>query len=139
MFSLTRNDQVGKLLIRSQYNAIEKRTLDPPLKYETMPDTKIIKEQVYVVSKVRNDPHSGDTFEILGVFTNVEDANEIAHQWFSQESGEAVDCDRYTEDQNKDDRSLHIFAENGVGIKWNIDVDKKILQRRVPGDSKSNG
>ncbi len=104
-----------------------------------MPDTKIIKEQVYVVSKVRNDPHSGDTFEILGVFTNVEDANEIAHQWFSQESGEAVDCDRYTEDQNKDDRSLHIFAENGVGIKWNIDVDKKILQRRVSGDSKSNG
>lgn len=102
-----------------------------------MPDTKIIKEDVYVVSKIRNDPRSGDTFEILGAFTDVDDANEIAHQWFSQEP-EATDCDRYTEDQNKDDRSLHIFAENGVGIKWNIDVDKKILQRRVPADSKSN-
>lgn len=104
-----------------------------------MPETKIIKEDVYVVSQVRNDPHSGDTFEILGVFTDVDDANAIARQWFSQESGKASDCDRYTEDQNKDDQSLHIFAENGVGTKWNIDVDKKILQRRVPGDSRGNG
>lgn len=104
-----------------------------------MPDTQIIKEDVYVVSKVRNDPHSGDTFEILGVFTDVEDANAIAHQWSSQESGQASDCDRYTENQDKDDKSLHIFAENGVGIKWNIDVDKRILQRRAPANISSNG
>ena len=103
-----------------------------------MPDTKIIKEDVFVVSKVRNDPHTGDTFEILGVFSDVEDANIIARQWFSQESGEQSDYDQYTEDQNKDDKSLHIFAENAVGVKWNVDVDKRILQRRVPADGKSS-
>ncbi len=103
-----------------------------------MPDTKIVKEDVYVVSKIRNDPHTGSTFEILGVFTDVEDANLIAHQWLSQDSGKASDFDQYTEDQNKDDKSVHIFAENGVGTKWNIDVDKRVLQRRVPADGEDN-
>ena len=103
-----------------------------------MPDTQIVKEDVYVVSKIRNDPHTGNTFEILGVFSDVEDANLIAHQWFSQESRKQSDDDQYTEDRNKNDKSLHIFAENAIGVKWNIDVDKRILQRRVPADSKSS-
>lgn len=103
-----------------------------------MSDTKIIKEDVYVVSKIRNDPHTGNTFEILGVFTDVADANLIAHQWFSQESGKQSDYDQYTEDHNKHNESLHIYAENTVGTKWNIDVDKRILQRRVPVDSKNS-
>ena len=101
-----------------------------------MPNTKIVKEDVFVVSKVRNDPRTGNTFVILGVFSDVEDANTIARQWFSQESGERSDYDEYTEDQNKEDKSLHIFAENAVGVKWNVDVDKRILQRRVPADEK---
>lgn len=103
-----------------------------------MPETKIFNEDVFVVSKIRNDPHSGDTFEIQGVFTDVEDANNIAHQWFSKDAGEPADFDRYAEDQNKDDNSLHIFAENDAGIRWNIDVDKRILQRRVTADSQSD-
>ena len=103
-----------------------------------MPDTKIIKEDVFVVSKVRNDPHTGNTFEILGVFTDVEDANLIAHQWFSQDSGEKSDYDQYTEDQNKDDQALHIFAENATGVKWHVDVDRRILQRRVPVDGENS-
>ena len=101
-----------------------------------MPDSKIVKEDVFVVSKIRNDPHTGNTFEILGVFTDVEDANMIAHKWISQDSGEK-EFDHYTEDQYKDDKSLHINAENAMGVKWNVDVDKRILQRRVSADSKS--
>ncbi len=69
---------------------------------------------------------------------NVADANLIAHQWFSQESGKQSDYDQYTEDHNKHNESLHIYAENTVGTKWNIDVDKRILQRRVPVDSKNS-
>ena len=100
-----------------------------------MPDTKIVKEDVYVVSKTRNDPHTGNIFDVLGVFTDVEDANLIAHQWFSQESGEQSDLDQYSENKNKDDQSLHIIAENAVGISWNVDVDKRVLQRRARATS----
>ena len=101
-----------------------------------MPDTKITKEDVFVVSRIRDDPHTGNTFEILGVFTDVEDANMIAHKWFSQDSGEK-EFKHYAEDQYKDDNSLHIHAENAMGVKWNVDVDKRMLQRRVPANYKT--